>query len=132
MNRPTFLCLVACLLLAVFIAYSQSTAVHGEAAARPADADAVEDIFKDNIVLLEFDLPATDGGTDSAVLSDARVVKIGTREFIVGEGYAPEESDEVWFADMTLGVPCEGVLRFQAMTPERYKEYLKTFKEHAE
>jgi len=131
MNRPTFLCLVVCLLLAVFVAYSQSTAVHGEPAAQATAGGDEKEIFKDNIVLLEFDSPAVEGGADTAVLSDAHLAKIGQREFIIGEGYAPEGSDNDWSADMTIGVPCDAILRLESMTPERYKEYLKASKESA-
>lgn len=132
MTRPTFLCLIVCLALAIFVAYSQSTAVHGEPAAHAATGDDEKEIFKDNIVLLEFDSPAVENGADSTVLSGAHIAKIGQREFIVGEGYAPEGSDDNWFADMTIGVPCDAILRLEAMTPERYKEYLKASKENAE
>ena len=132
MNRPTFLCLVVCLLLAVFVAYSQCTAVHGETAPHAAASSDEKEIFKDNIVLLEFDSSAVESGADTTVLSGAHVAKIGQREFIVGEGYAPEGSDDDWFADMTIGVPCDAILRLEAMTPERYKEYLKASKESAE
>jgi hypothetical protein len=132
MTRPTFLCLVVCLGLAIFVAYSQSTTVHGEPAADAAPSSDEKEIFKDNIVLLEFNSPAVESGADTAVLSGAHIAKIGQREFILGEGYAPEGSEEDWFADMTIGVPCDAILRLEAMTPERYKEYLKASKENAE
>jgi hypothetical protein len=108
--------------------YSYNTAVRGEETP-PAALKEDDDIFKDQIVVLEFS--AADAAGDSVVLANARIAKLGQREFVVGDGYAPEESDEDWYAGMLMGVPCDGIVRFESMTPERYKEYLKMMKEHA-
>jgi hypothetical protein len=128
MTRQTFLCLVACLVLAITLVYAHGTAVRGEQNP-PATHKDEDEILKDQIVMIEF--RSTDGGPDSIVIANARVAKLGQREFLMGDGYAPEGSDVDWYADMQIGVPSEEIVRFESMTPERYKEYLKTIKEHS-
>jgi hypothetical protein len=129
MTRPTSFCVLACLALAIFVAYSQSTAVRGEQDKTAATHNGEKEIFKDQVVLIEL-LGAGDG-SESVALTNAHIAKLGQREFIVGDGYATEDSDTDWLSDVTVSVPCDDVVRLQSMTTERNKEYLKMWKENS-
>jgi hypothetical protein len=132
MTRSTSLIVTAGIALAILFAYFNSSTVQGQqknsnAVAAASDND---DIFKDKILLLEVMPSDAEGSSNSVVIDNARTAKLGSRDFVVGDGYAPEGSDDAWYDDMLVGVPCENIVRFQSMTPERFKEYMKMWKDH--
>ena len=131
MTRSTSLIVTAGIALALLFAYFNSGTVQGQqknaAASAAPDND---DIFKDKILLLEVMPSDAEGSSNSVVIDNARTTKLGSRDFLVGDGYAPEGSDDAWYDDMLVGVPCENIVRFQSMTPERFKEYMKMWKDH--
>jgi hypothetical protein len=135
MTRRSSFLLFAALALLVCFAYFNGTAVHGQQKASPAATASKdnEDLFKEKILLLEVMSSDTNGGSNSVVIENTRTTKIGSREFVIGEGYATDDEDsgEAWYDGMTVGVPCENIIRLQSMTPERFKEYMKMWKNHA-
>jgi hypothetical protein len=98
-----------------------------------AASDDLATEFKDKIVLLEVNRStALETKSGSVVLVKLRITKLGTRDFVVGTGYAPEEGDATWYKDVLVGVPCESILRFHAMTPKQFADYMKTWKDRSE
>ena len=75
---------------------------------------------------------ALESKSGSVVLANVRVTKLGNRDFIIGDGYAPDSDDDSWYKDMLVGVPCESILRFHAMTQKQFAEYMKRWKERSE
>jgi hypothetical protein len=129
MSRQTVFCLAASLLLAITFVYSHTKTVQGQQATPAAVTKDEEELFKDQIVMLEYRTSNDEG--DSIVVSKAHVAKVGTREFVVGEGYVPKGTDDVWYADMTVGIPCEDIVRLSSMDPQRFKEYMKNAKDRS-
>jgi hypothetical protein len=133
MTRNVVFYPVACVLLALTLAYSQIPTVRGEETS-PATPDhdlALE--FKDKIVLFEIDRSSaleTDSGT--VILHKVRITKLGNRDFIIGDGYAPADNDDSWYKDLLVGVPCDSVIRFHAMSPDQFTEYMKLWKDRTE
>jgi hypothetical protein len=116
--------------MAIFVAYSQSSAVLGQQDKHSAAHNDADEIFKDQVVLVEM-LPPGDEAYGSVAVTDAHIVKLGQRDFIVGDGYAPKESEAAeWLSDVLVSVPCDQISRLESMTPERYKEYLKSWKDN--
>jgi hypothetical protein len=130
MNRPTLALLLLAAAFAIIAMFAGSGTVHGQLGTS-SDAKADDDIFKDKIVLIEVNSADSDQG-NSVVVDHARVVKVGARDFIIGDGFATKESEDAWYEDMLVGVPCESIARFHAMTPERFEEYMKMWKERAD
>jgi hypothetical protein len=90
--------------------------------------------FKDKVVLLEVNRSNATLETKSGtvVLVKIKITKLGDRYFLMGTGYDPDDSDESWYKDMTVGVPCENILRFHAMTPKQFTDYMKRWKEKSD
>jgi hypothetical protein len=89
--------------------------------------------FKDKIVLLEVNRSsAVETKSSTVLLEKLHVTKLGNRDFLIGTGYAPENNDEYWYKDMTVGIPCDSIVRFHAMTPKQFVEFMKKWKDHSD
>jgi hypothetical protein len=109
----------------------QCASARCESARTPADDLAAE--FKDKVVLLEVNRSnALETKSGSVVLVKLRITKLGNRDFIIGTGYSTDDTDDAWYKDVLVGVPCESILRFHAMTPKQFAEYTKRWKEHSD
>jgi hypothetical protein len=130
MTRRILLYSAACILL---IVTSTFTAVQGGQVASPAVGNDLAAELKDKIVLLEVNRSSvleTKSGT--MLLQMVRITKLGNRDFLVGVGYSPEDDNNYWYKDMLVGVPCESILRFNAMTPAQCAQFMKQWKEQVE
>jgi hypothetical protein len=88
--------------------------------------------FKDKIVMLEVNRSsAIEAKTGTVVLVKMRITKLGNRDFVVGTGYAPDDDDS-WYKDVVVGVPCESIVRFHAMTQKQFADYMKKWKDRSE
>jgi len=115
MTRRTLLCSTACVALALAITHVRSATVRGEQdAAATLNADIAAEL-KDKILLLEVNRSSVlESKSGTVLLHKVRIVKLGSRDFVIGDGYALE-NDDFWYKDMLVGVPCESIIRFQAM-----------------
>jgi hypothetical protein len=123
----------ACLLIAVTattIGFGEEEHEH-DTTVTPTN-DLMSD-FKDKIVLLEVNRSSVlENKSSTVMMQNVRIVKFGSRDFIVGTGYAPDDDEDYWNKDMFVGVPCESIVRFHAMTPTQFNVFLKKWREHAE
>jgi hypothetical protein len=131
MIHRRLLFVVGCIAIAFAIAYGNGTAVRGDHNVAAKNEQNVD--LKDKIVVLEI----TEGSglnseSDSAVLANARVVKIGNRDFIIGDAFPVREDDDDWHKEVTDGIPCDNIVRFRSMTPERFKSYAKKWAEQTD
>jgi hypothetical protein len=136
MSLKTPFIMLTCIALASFfasrtsLAEAEQVASDSPAASSAAAKDILTD-FKDKIVLFEVNRSnALESKSGSVVLAHVRITKVGNRDFIIGDGYA-EDAEDTWYKDMTVGVPCDAILRFHAMTPSQFKKYMKMWKEHS-
>lgn len=130
MTRRTLLYSAACILLIVAATF---TVVQGGQVATPPVSDDLATEIKDKIVLLEINRSSvleTKSGT--MLLQKVRITKLGNRDFLVGVGYSPEADNDYWYKDMLVGVPCESILRFNAMTPAQCAQFMKQWKDQVE
>jgi len=129
---------IGCAAVSVVFLTVSNAAVKGESSSTAPAASAENEIvgdFKDKIVLFEVNRGSTlESKSGSVVLHKVHITKLGTRSFIIGEGYAPkdDERDDYWEKGMTVGVPCESVIRFQAMTPDQFNDYVKKWKDRSD
>jgi hypothetical protein len=124
---------IGCVALAFAVVYAQSPAVGDETNPPATPNNELALSFKDKIVLFEIDRSSaleTDSG--SVILHKVRITKLGNRDFIIGDGYSPEDSEDSWYKGLLVGVPCDSVIRFHAMTPNQFTEYMKLWKDRQE
>lgn len=102
---------------------------------KPTTAGEKSDLdFDGKIVLLSIDESTTlEKDSSTATLSEARLVDIGRRAFIVGKVYYPEEYHERYpHLGAQAGYPWESVRRFMLLTPEQYSKYVEAYQKNAE
>jgi|tagenome__1003787_1003787.scaffolds.fasta_scaffold20698645_2 hypothetical protein len=91
-----------------------------------AQSNNVASIIAGKTVVVEIAHLNKDDEPATLMFTNAEVLKLGERSFMVGDNWAPK-GDESWYADVINAVPCDNILRIQAMTPEQFKKYSKTF-----
>jgi hypothetical protein len=132
MIRQKLIYAFVCVAIAVAIAYGGGTPVHGEPQNDPTKNTQSIDLTN-RIVVLE--ITGGDGlnsETDSLVLANAKILKMGNRDFVVGDAFPLQEDDEDdWYTDVTIGAPCENIVTFRTMKPERFKSYAKKWAEQS-
>ncbi len=98
----------------------------------PIQSDDIAFEFKEKIVLLEVDRSSSiESKSGSVLMEKVRVCKLGTRDFVIGIGYASKDEDDLWYQGMVVGVPCDSVLRFQVMTQDQFKDFETKFEERS-
>jgi hypothetical protein len=116
----------------IALAYGNGSAVQGEQR-EPLAENGQNVNIRDKIVVLEIiEGSGLNSESDSAVLANARVLKIGHRDFIVGDSFPLREGDDDWHKEVTDGIPCDNIVRFRSMSPDRFKTYAKKWLEQAE
>ncbi len=127
MSSRTFL---FALVLVLFEVITPPAIVRGEQDIAAVPDDALANDFKGKIVLLEVNRSsAVESDSDTVLLQNVRVTKLGDRQFLVGIGYTPNDDKEYWYKDMLVGVPCDSILRFSAMTPAQCEAFMKRWRE---
>jgi hypothetical protein len=132
MIQPTkFSCVVGLLAVLAFAVIVPNFPAQAETPQAAHNDLAAE--FKDKVVLFEVNRSNATLETKSGtvVLVKIKITKLGNRDFVVGTGYDPD-GDDSWYKDMTVGVPCENILRFHAMTPKQFTEYMKRWKDKSD
>jgi hypothetical protein len=135
MKIRTLIATIGCAILAAFFLVAPNAVVKGDSSPSVTQSDETVPDFKDKIVLFEVNRGSTlETKSGSVVLQKVHIRKLGTRSFIIGEGYAPKEDEhgDYWEKGLTVGVPCESLIRFQAMTPDQFSDYIKKWKEHSD
>jgi hypothetical protein len=129
MNRQTFLVLTAASAVLIIVT-ALSAKAGGEQDIPAMPDDGLNRLLNDKVVLLEVnESKGLESESDSVLLHKVRLLKIGSRDFFVGVGYAPQEDEDYWYRDMEVGVPCDNVMKFSAMTPAQCDAFLKKWKE---
>jgi len=133
MTRPISVVAIAGLALVLLTAYSFSAVDGGNPG--PSD-DKQADIrgdFKDKVVLIEVaESNALESKSHSVVLQNANIRKLGNCDFLLGDSYVLENDEGGdWYKDTAIGIPCDHIVRFQIMSPSRYKDYIKLWKDRS-
>jgi hypothetical protein len=117
----------------LFVVAASTSAFSDEQQATALPGGDLTRDLKDKIVLLEVNRSsAVESDSDTVLLKDVRLTELGNRHFILGIGYSAPDDINYWYEDMLIGVPCDSILRFSAMTPEQCAKFMKKWKDQVQ
>ena len=94
------------------------------------------DIFEGKIVVVTVDRSsALESKSSSRSMTDAKVVEIGRRFYIIGTAYVPDDSNFEHYEYMqgvSIGIVWEEVSEFRAFTEEQFGVYMRILNERRE
>ena len=131
MTRRKLSFIFVCFAVGLAVTYGSETTVQGVQKELAAEnAQGVD--LNNKIVVLEIIGESGLGSESHAmILANARVLKLGNRDFIVGDAVSLLEDDQ-WHKEITAGAPCDNIMKLRTMTPDRFKTYAKIWGEQAE
>ena len=135
MKIRALIAMAGCAVLGAVLLADPNATVKGDSSPSASQNDETVPDFQDKVVLFEVNRGSTlESKSGSVVLQKVHIRKLGTRSFIIGEGYAPKDDEhgDYWEKGLTVGVPCESLIRFQAMTPDQFNDYTKKWKERSD
>ena len=118
------------ILVCIVFATMLRTFVHAEETAVPAP-QLYE--FGNGIVMISIERTVgLERYSRSATLKNAKLIKLGERYFIRGQGYVAKanqaDNEYAWYQGIDASYAWDGVVDFCVFTPEQFEEYVGSLK----
>jgi len=119
--------------VASFILFNFVGGVRLASSATKSSIQEIEDFGNDYLLIYMERTAGIEGKTDTQVLKDAKLIKLGERYFVRGKGhtYKPYENDVKykWYNGVDVAFDWKDVIQFSVLSPEQLESYEASMKD---